>query len=67
MLVDSSTYFSVKGGYGCIKVDFLVKWGFGTYDHYLGDNVENIQLEDGHIVWYANCVDYIKSSIDKCW
>ena len=35
---------------------FLLKEIF-PHELYLGSNVEKIQLEDGYIFWYTNCVE----------
>ena len=37
---------------------------FGPPDRYLGANVEKVQLEYGQVVWYTNCVDYLKITIE---
>ena len=44
---------------------FCLKEGFSSPGQYLGANVEKVQLEYGQVVWYTNCVDLLKSVIDK--
>ena len=44
---------------------FRLKWGFGTPDRYLGENVEEVQLKDELLVWSTNCVDYLKRAIEN--
>ena len=48
------------------KEDMVIYWlkkGWGSPDWYLGVKVEKLQLEDGRVVWYTNCVVYLKITI----
>ena len=44
---------------------YRLKEGFGPPDRYIGENVEKVQLRDGIIVWYTNCVDDSNSAIEN--
>ena len=48
-----------------IKFIYWLNESFGPPHRYLGTNVENLQLEDGSIVWSTNCVDCLRSTIDN--
>ena len=41
---------------GTLKTIFRWKEGFGSPDRYLGAKVEKVQLEDGQVICYTNCV-----------
>ena len=44
---------------------YWLKEGFVTPNRYLGTNVEKVQLKYGWVVWYTNCVDYLKITIEN--
>ena len=46
-----------------LNMIYRLKDGFGPPDQYLGDNVEELQLEDGQVFWSTNYVDYLNSAI----
>ena len=48
-----------------LNMIYRLKEGFVQPDQYLGANVEKLQLKYGRVVWYTNCVDYLKSSIEN--
>ena len=48
-----------------LNMIFRLKGGFGPPDRYLGENVEEVQLKDGRLVWSTKYVDYLKSSIEN--
>ena len=57
--------FNPKEDMYLLNVIYWLKEGFGPPDRCLGENDEKIQLKDGRVVWSTNCVDYLKSAIDK--
>ena len=56
--------FKLKEYMDALNIIYWLKEGFGPPDRYRGANVEKVHLKDGRVVWYTNCVDYLKSSID---
>ena len=48
-----------------LKSIYCLKESFGPPGRYLGANVENLQLENGCIVWYTNRVNHLKSEIEN--
>ena len=50
--------FNPKEYMDALNMIYWLNDGFVTPDLYLGANVEKVQLKDGRVVWYTNCVDY---------
>ena len=48
-----------------LNIIYRLKKGFVTPDRYMGAKVDNIQLEDGRLVWYTKCDGYLKSTIEN--
>ena len=57
--------FKPKEDMGALNIIYLLKEVFVPPDAYLGENVEKLQLKDVRVVWYTNCVDYLKTAIDN--
>ena len=55
--------FQPKEDMDKINIIYRLKECFGTPDRNLGGNVEDLQLEDGWIIWSTNCIDYFNSAI----
>ena len=65
-LMTSSTYrFQTKIRHGCFKSYLLVKRVIYPPEQYLVFNVEKVKLEDGRLVWFTNCADYLKRLIEN--
>ena len=56
--------FKPKEDMDALNMIYRLKGGFGPPERYLGANVEKVQLKDGRVVWYTNCVDYLNSAIE---
>ena len=54
-----------KGDTDALNMIYRLKECFGPPDQYLGAIVDKVQLEDGQVVCYTNCVDYLKSVINN--
>ena len=50
-----------------LNIIYWLKEGFETPDQYLVENVAKVQLKDGQVVWYTNCVFYLKSAIEHVY
>ena len=57
--------FNPKEDMDSLNIIYWLKEGFGQSDRYLGANVEKVHLKDGQVVWYTNCVDYLKRAIEN--
>ena len=57
--------FKPKEDTNALNVIYWLKEGCGPPEQYLGANVEKVQFKDGRVVWSANCVDYLNSSIEN--
>ena len=55
--------FKPKEEMDMLNMIYRLKEGFVPPDRHLDANVEKVQLKDGGVVWYTNCVDYLKSAI----
>ena len=55
--------FNPKADTDALNMIYWLKEGFGPPERYLSTNVEKVQLKDGRVVWYTNCVDYLKREI----
>ncbi|GFH62125.1 hypothetical protein CTEN210_18601 [Chaetoceros tenuissimus] len=42
----------------------LKKSSVGRPSRYLGGGIEQIQTDDGRIIWSANCIEYVRSAIE---
>ena len=58
--------FKLKEDMDALNLIYRLKEGFGPPDQYPGANVDKVQLEDRIVVWYTNCVDYLKREIENC-
>ena len=57
--------FNPKEDTDALNMIYRLKEGIGPPERYLVANVEKVQLRDGIIVWYTNCVDYSNSAIEN--
>ena len=57
--------FYQKEDIDALNIIYQLKECFGTSDWYLGANVEKLKLEYGQALWYTNCVDYLKITIES--
>ena len=57
--------FKPKENMDALNMIYRLKEGFGTPNLYLSTNVERLQFKDGQVIWFTNCVDYLKSAIEN--
>ena len=57
--------FKLKKDMDALNMIYLLMEGFEPPDQYLVANVEKVQLNDGRVVWFTNCDDYLKSANDN--
>ena len=57
--------FKPKEDMDALNMIYRLKEGFLSAEKYLGENVENVQLKDGRVVWYNKYVNYLKSAIEN--
>ena len=48
-----------------LDIIYRLNEGFVPPNQYLGDNVKNVQLEDGRVFCFTNCVDYLNIAIEN--
>ena len=59
--------FKPKEYMDALNMIYRLREGFGPPDWYLGENDEKLRLKDERVVWYTNCVDYLKSAIENVY
>ena len=59
------TYFNPKEDMYILNIIYRFKEELWPPEQYLGDNFDNLKLEDGQVFWYTNCVDDLNSTIEK--
>ena len=57
--------FKPKEDMDVLNIIYWLKEGFGPPDRYLGANVDKLHSNYGRVVWFTNCVDYLKSAIEN--